>query len=162
MATTPGDFVLVVPAEERKSADHWDFEGKAVCVPLVSSAGHGKADVKRLHYQEGQFALATTMCAILVKNEESIRPRFLLLFFSAMCDDLLVPLMCGATNVTTDNGQLSEIPVPIPAPSIQDEVIESHLIHTKATEMAGRHIVMSIVKRRESDSFDRARNSRCR
>ena len=49
-------------AEERKTADHWDLEGKAVCIPLVSSAGHGKADIKRLHYQEGKFALASTMC----------------------------------------------------------------------------------------------------
>ena len=27
MATLPGKFVLVVPAEERKTADHWDYEG---------------------------------------------------------------------------------------------------------------------------------------
>ena len=136
MATAPGEFVLVVPAEDRKSADHWDFEGKAVCVPLVSSSGHGKADIKRLHYQEGQFALATTMCAIFVKDEELIRPRFLHLFLSAMCDELLVPLMCGATNVTMDSSQLKDVLVPVPAPSIQDEVIESHLIRTTATEMA--------------------------
>jgi type I restriction enzyme M protein len=46
MATQPGDNVMVVPAENRKSADHWDFEGEAVCIPLVSSAGHGKADIR--------------------------------------------------------------------------------------------------------------------
>jgi hypothetical protein len=136
MATAPGEFVFVVPAEDRKSADHWDFEGKAVCVALVSSSGHGKADIKRLHYQDGKFALATTMCAIFVKDEELIRPRFLHLFLSAMCDDLLVPLMCGATNVTMDSSQLNDVLVPIPAPSIQDEVIESHLIRTTAIEMA--------------------------
>lgn len=53
MATPPGEFVLVVPAEERKTADHWTFQGNAICIPLVSSSGHGKADIKRLHYQEG-------------------------------------------------------------------------------------------------------------
>jgi type I restriction enzyme M protein len=71
MATPPGNFVLVVPAEERKTADHWDFEGNAVCIPLVSSSGHGKADIKRLHYQEGKFALASTMCALFSKNGSS-------------------------------------------------------------------------------------------
>jgi len=64
MATPPGDYVLVVPAEARKTADHWDLEGKAVCIPLVSSAGHGKAEIKRIHYQEGRFALASTMCVL--------------------------------------------------------------------------------------------------
>ena len=27
-----------------------------------------KADIKRIHYQEGLFALATTMCAAFVKD----------------------------------------------------------------------------------------------
>lgn len=84
MATLPGDFVLIVPAEERKTADHWDFEGNAVCIPLVSSAGHGKADIKRIHYQEGKFALSTTMCALFAKDEETIRPRYLHIFLSVM------------------------------------------------------------------------------
>jgi type I restriction enzyme M protein len=136
MATAPGDFILVVPAEDRKSADHWDFEGSAVCVPLVSSSGHGKADIKRVHYQEGRFALATTMCAIFVKDEDLMRPRFLHLFLSAMCDELLVPLMSGATNVTMDSSQLNDVLVPVPDSSIQDEVIESHLFRKSATQMA--------------------------
>jgi len=91
MATPPGDFVLVVPADERKTADHWDFEGNAICIPLVSSAGHGKADIKRIHFQEGRFALASTMCALFVKDENIIRPRYLHILLSAMCDELLVP-----------------------------------------------------------------------
>ncbi len=136
MATPPGDFAMVVPAEERKSADHWDFDGKGVCVPLVSSSGHGKADIKRIHYQEGKFALATTMCAIFVKDENQLRPRFLHLFLGAMSEDLIVPLMCGATNVKMDSNQLNDILIPVPDPTLQDEVIESHLIATKAKEMA--------------------------
>ncbi len=64
MATQPGEYVLVVPAENRKTSDHWDFDGKAVCIPLISSAGHGKAEINRIHYQEGKFALATTMCSL--------------------------------------------------------------------------------------------------
>ena len=133
MATPPGDFVLVVPAEERKTADHWDFEGKAVCIPLVSSAGHGKADIKRLHYQEGQFALASTMCALFVNDESVIRPRYLHLFLSAMCNEILVPLMCGATNVTMNSSQLADVLIPVPDPSLQDQVVEAHLIETGAT-----------------------------
>lgn len=135
MATIPGEFVMVVPAEDRKTADHWDFEGKAVCVPLVSSAGHGKADIKRLHYQEGKFALASTMCALFVKDEKVINPRYLHIFLSVMCQELLVPLMCGATNVTMSSNQLSDVLIPVPKLSIQNEVVESELIASKATAM---------------------------
>ncbi len=135
MATLPGDFVLVVPADERKTADHWDLEGNAICIPLVSSAGHGKADIKRIHFQEGRFALASTMCALFVKDENIIRPRYLHILLSAMCNELLVPLMCGATNVTMSSGQLGGVMIPVPKPDLQDEVIESHVIDTKAAAM---------------------------
>lgn len=135
MATTPGDFPMVVPAESRKTADHWDFEGKAICIPLVSSAGHGKADIKRIHYQEGKFALASTMCALFVKDENTIYPRYLHIFLNAMCQELLVPLMCGATNVTMNSSQLANVMIPVPKPALQEEAIESELITTKATAM---------------------------
>jgi type I restriction enzyme M protein len=135
MATPPGEFVLVVPADERKTADHWDYDGKGICIPLVSSSGHGKADIKRLHYQEGKFALATTMCAAFVRDESVVNPRYLYLFLSAACEDLLVPLMCGATNVTMASDQLADVLVPVPERSIQDEVVESDLIRTRASEM---------------------------
>ena len=135
MATPPGEFVLVVPAEERKTADHWDYDGKAICIPLVSSAGHGKADIKRIHYQEGRFALANTMCAAFVKDVARINPRYLHAFLSAACDDLLVPLMCGATNVTMSSKQLGDVLVPLPKRPVQDEVVESHLVHSRAVKM---------------------------
>jgi len=135
MATAPGDYVMVVPAEDRKTADHFDMEGSAVCIPLVSSAGHGKADIKRIHFQQGQFALASTMCALFVKDEQVIKPRYLHIFLSAMCQELLVPLMCGATNVTMSSAQLRDVIIPVPALAIQEEVIESDLIRSKAREM---------------------------
>jgi type I restriction enzyme M protein len=149
MATSPGDFVLVVPAEERRTADHWDYEGKAICIPLVSSSGHGKADIKRIHYQEGRFALATTMCAALIKDETVINPRYLHVFLSAACDDIIVPLMCGATNVTLASEQLNDVLIPVPQRSTQDEVVESHLIRTRATEM------LSIATALSKESNDR-------
>ncbi len=142
MATKAGDYVMVVPAEDRKTADHWSFEGKAVCIPLVSSAGHGKADIKRLHYQEGRFALANTMCALFVKDEAVLRPRYLHIFLSSMCQELLVPLMCGATNVTMSSDQLANVIIPVPNVLLQDEVIESALISTNAAAMIGAAVAL--------------------
>ena len=59
-----GSFPLVVTAEERSSCDHFDFEGAAAIIPMVSSTGHGNASMKRLHYQEGKFALGNILCAV--------------------------------------------------------------------------------------------------
>lgn len=64
-----------------------------------------------------------------------MNPRYLHLFLSAACDDLIVPLMCGATNVTMASSQLNDVLVPVPERSVQDEVVEAHLIRTKAAEM---------------------------
>ena len=132
MATPPGDYVLVVPAKERKTSDHWDFDGNSVCIPLVSSAGHGKAEIKRLHYQEGKFALATTMCAVFSKDEHDVIPRYLHILLSRLSDQLLVPLMCGATNVTMSSSQLLDLVLPIPKSDIQEEIIEIHLAEEHA------------------------------
>jgi type I restriction enzyme M protein len=135
MKTQPGDYVLVVPAEERKTSDHWDFDGKGICIPLVSSSGHGKADIKRIHYEEGKFALATTMCAAFVKDEKKVNPRYVHLFLGAACDDLLVPLMCGATNVTMASSQLADVLMPVPELCVQDEIVESHALRTRVTDL---------------------------
>jgi len=135
MATPPGDYVLVVPAEDRKTADRWDFDGNAVCIPLVSSAGHGKADVKRLHYQEGKFALATTMCALFSKDEEQVIPRYLFILLSKLRYQLLVPLMCGATNVTMASSQLLNLVIPVPKPEVQREIIEVYLAEEHAAQI---------------------------
>lgn len=129
MGTPPGEFTMVVPAENRKTADHFDFEGAAVCIPLVSSAGHGKAEIKRLHYQEGKFALASTMSALFVKDIKIVLPRYLYIYLSVMSSELLVPLMCGATNITMNSSQLANVLIPVPEISLQSDVIESHLIN---------------------------------
>ena len=135
MATQPGDYTLVVPAEERKTSEHWDFDGNAVCIPLVSSAGHGKADIKRLHYQEGRFALATTMCALFSKDEAKVLPRYLFVLLSRLRNQILVPLMCGATNVTMNSSQLLNLVVPIPEPDIQKEIVDVYLAEEHAAQI---------------------------
>ena len=134
-ATQPGKYTMVVPAEERKTADHFDFDGTAVCIPLVSSSGHGKADIKRLHYQEGKFALASTMAALFVKDKKAVIPRYLFILLEAMSEELLVPLMRGATNVTMNVEQLADVVVPVPEVSLQADIIESELIGSTVSNL---------------------------
>lgn len=124
MKTLPGEYPLVTPAEDRKTADHYDFEGPAVCVPLVSSSGHGKADIKRLHYQEGKFALATTMVCLIPKPDSKLNPRYLFQLLSDKKEALIVPLMAGATNVTLKQDLFEDIRIPLPDEDVQKEIVE--------------------------------------
>ena len=39
----PGEYPLVVTTSERKSCKDYQFDCSAVCIPLVSSRGHGVA-----------------------------------------------------------------------------------------------------------------------
>ncbi len=75
--TPEGHYPFVVTAEERKTAKEYQFDGKAVCIPLISSTGHGHASMKRIHYQEGKFALANLLFALFAKDETQLNMKYL-------------------------------------------------------------------------------------
>src|ERR1017187_2639174 len=119
-----GMFPLVTTAESRSLCDHFDFDGRAAIVPLVSSAGHGKATLNRLHYQAGQFALGSILCAIFPFSEEIISARFVFEYLSAFKEELLVSKMTGTANVTLTLSRIGEVPIPVVSPSAQKRVDE--------------------------------------
>lgn len=120
----PGPFPLVVTAAERSCCDHFDFDGAAAIVPMVSSAGHGKASINRLHYQEGKFALGNILCAIFPLADEILSARFIYEYLSTFKDELLVSRMSGTANVSLTITKIAEVPVPMIASSIQRKVDE--------------------------------------
>lgn len=121
---TPGKYPLVVTAEARLSHNEYQFDNTAVIIPLVSSSGHGHASIKRLHYQEGKFALGTILCAIIVNDTSVINPRYLFLYLSYFKDHLLVPLMKGAANVTLSIKKIKSVEIILPSLDRQLEIIE--------------------------------------
>ena len=123
-SATHGPFPLVVTAEARSSCDHFDFDGTAAIVPMVSSAGHGKASINRLHYQEGKFALGNILCAVFPISEEILSARFLYEYLAAFKEDLLVTRMIGTANVSLTIGKIAEVPVPLVSRRIQQRVDE--------------------------------------
>ena len=124
MKAEPGAYPLVVTAEERGTCDHFDFDGSAAIVPLVSSAGHGKASLQRLHYQEGKFALGSILAAIFPHAPELISARFLFEYLTSFKDELLVSQMIGTANVSLSVGKVSDVPVPLVPPFVQRKVDE--------------------------------------
>lgn len=136
MSSPPGEFSLVVPANDRKTSVDYSFEFKACCIPLVSSSGHGKADIKRLHYQEGKFALADTMCCLEAKNPDEVVMRYVHEYLSKFKDELLVPMMCGATNVTLDEIDLRKILIPLPSIDEQKSIVRGILAKQAAEKLS--------------------------
>ena len=120
---TSGSYPLVTTAEEMKSSDEYQFDGEAVCIPLVSSTGHGHASIKRLTYMSGRFAAASIICVLQVKAQKPLLPRFLYAFLEAHKDDILVPLMKGAANVSLSVKKIASVQIPLPSIPDQEEFI---------------------------------------
>ncbi len=112
--TQAGQYPLVTTGNERKSSDAFQFDTKAVCIPLVSSTGHGSKSLNYIHYQEGKFALGSILVALTAKNIKIINMKFLHHFLFLNKDNLIVSLMKGMANVTVPIGELKKIKIPLP------------------------------------------------
>ncbi len=119
----PGPYPLVTTGEERKSADHFQFNIEAVCVPMISSTGHGHASLKRVHYQSGKFALGNLLTALAVRQPSRLLPRFLALYLTYFKDQLLVPLMVGTANMSLTMKRLGTVVVHIPPLKDQERIL---------------------------------------
>ena len=124
MKADGGKYPLVALGEERKQHSEFQFDAKAVIVPLISSTGHGHASMKRVHYQEGKFALGNILCAVIPNNEKQLHPKYLHLYLQQFKDSLLVPLMKGAANVSLPMNKLADVEIEVPSYERQLEIIE--------------------------------------
>lgn len=126
LKTEPGPYPLVVTAGYRRSSIDYQFNQPAVCIPLVSSTGHGNAAIHRIHYQEGKFALANLLVAVIPFDESQLNPKFLWRYLSAMKDKKLVPLMQGTANVSLKEKDILDVTVPL-LPMVKQQLIVAHL-----------------------------------
>jgi len=120
----PGDYPLVTTGAERKTCNTFQFDTKAVCIPLVSSTGHGHASLKNVHYQEGMFALGSILVALTSKDDNRLDIQFLHLYLFQLKDLVLVPLMSGAANVALSVKKIQGIEIPLPSIARQREIVQ--------------------------------------
>ena len=113
-SAAPGEYPLVVTAEERKTCGTYQFDCEAVCIPLVSSSGHGKKSLKNVHYQSGKFALGSILCAVIPNNPQEVNARYLHQYLQFYKDTVLVPLMKGAANVSLSMRDIAKVEIPLP------------------------------------------------
>ena len=118
----PGQYPLVVTAEERKTCSTYQFDCEAVCIPLVSSSGHGKKSLKNVHYQSGKFALGTILCAVIPNNPQELDARYLHQYLQFYKDIIFVPLMKGAANVSLSMKDILAVEFPLPPIERQREL----------------------------------------
>jgi len=121
--TKPGCFPMVVTTEQRKTSDEYQFDSKSVCVPLISSRGHGIASLNHVYYQEGKFALGNILAAITPNNENQLLAKYLYYYLELTKDTTLVPLMKGGANVAMHLSDILTVKIPIPSVSSQKRII---------------------------------------
>ena len=141
----PGQYPLVVTTAERKTSSSFQFERPTVCIPLVSSRGHGVACLNQLFYQEGQFALGNILCGVTPKNEAELSAKFLHYYLNHKKDVLIVPLMKGGANVSLTVDSLRRVKVPVPPMEVQQEIMRlltdfSDLIDGLSEELSARKL----------------------
>jgi len=127
-STEPGQYPFVVTSSKFKTAIDYDFDCKAVCIPIVSSSGHGHASIHRIHYVEGKFALANILCGIKVLDETILNTKYLFYILSAMKDEILASLMTGTSNVSLDMNDLYDLEIPLPDIKIQNEFVNNQIM----------------------------------
>ena len=123
MKTKPGLYPLITMGEEHKTADYYQLDNEAVCVPMISSFGHGKPGLKRVHYVQGKYALSNLLMALVVKDHARISTRFLWLYLNTFKDQLIVPLQTGAANMSLRPEKLGGVPVHYPTLVEQERIV---------------------------------------
>ena len=147
LKTPPGPYPLVVTAEFRRTADSWQLEGPAVCVPLISSTGHGDAALHRVHYQDGKFALANLLVALLPNDPEVCYGKYLYHLLMTRKNELFVPLMLGTANVSLKERDIAEVEISLPLLAEQRRIVarieelsaqihDAHALRQQASEEA--------------------------
>ena len=119
----PGKYPLVVTTSERKTSNTFQFDRPSVCIPLVSSRGHGVASLNEIFYQEGQFALGNILCAVTPIDPTILSAKFLHIYLNYAKNTLLVSQMKGGANVSLSIDAIGRCKIPVPPLEIQREIV---------------------------------------
>ena len=93
-------------------------------VPLVSSTGHGHASMKRIHYQDGKYAVGNILGVIQTYLPNFFNTRFLFNYLDYYKEQFFVEKMKGAANVSLKLSSIQETPIPVIPISAQNKYEE--------------------------------------
>ncbi len=124
MKAIPGDYTMIALGEMDKTHIEYQFDAKAVIIPLVSSTGHGHASMKRVKYFEGKFALGNILCAVIPNDENFVLAKYLHIYLHWNREELLVSQMKGMANVSLSMNRIADVMVSVPSIEKQKEIVE--------------------------------------
>lgn len=124
MKAIPGPYTMIALGETDKTHIEYQFDAKAVIIPLVSSTGHGHASMKRVKYCEGKFALGNILCAVIPNDESFVLAKYLHIYLHWNREELLVSQMKGMANVSLPMNRIADVMVILPSIDKQREIIE--------------------------------------
>lgn len=164
-----GEYPLVTTGENFGTHNEYHFEGPAVCIPLVSSTGHGHASINRLHYVEGKFACGSILAVLIPKDPSKLSAKYLYTYLTIHKQKKLVRKMKGAANVSLTLTNLKKVEIDLPSMDNQNksekyfEVInkKSSQIITRVNQnidlfaiLKAKHLRKVTEKNKQSDFFD--------
>ena len=120
----PGDYPLVVRGEDKLTCSTYNYEGEAVCVPVLSLS-HGKGQIKRVHYINGKFSVANLLAVLQPKDANLLNAKYLFLALDRTKDDLAA-LMQGSVYVTLKLADLENFEIPLPPINVQLAAAKKH------------------------------------
>ncbi len=124
MKAVPGEYTMVALGEANKTHNEFQFDTKAVIIPLVSSTGHGHASMKRVKYQEGKFALGNILCAVIPNDENFVLAKYLQIYLHWNRKELLVSQMKGMANVSLPMNRIADVEVIVPSMEEQRHIVD--------------------------------------
>ncbi len=124
MKAIDGAYTMVTLGEANKTHNAYQFDTKAVIIPLVSSTGHGHASMKRVKYHDGKFALGSILCAVIPKDENFVLAKYLHIYLHWNREELLVSQMKGMANVSLPMNKIADVIVTVPSLEKQKEIVE--------------------------------------
>jgi len=124
MKAIPGPYTMIALGETDKTHIEYQFDTKAVIIPLVSSTGHGHASMKRVKYCEGKFALGNILCAVIPNDESFVLAKYLHIYLHWNREELLVSQMKGMANVSLPMNRIADVMVTVPSIDKQREIIK--------------------------------------
>jgi hypothetical protein len=138
-----GDYPFFTTSSEFKRHKTFGWDSEAIVIPTVSSTGHGHASIKNVHYVKGKFA-AATITAVLTPKKARLSEIFVPYIYYYLLthkDEVIVPQMRGAANVSLSLERIRHIKIPLPgAKEAQRQAVADLIAKRDELEQVNRRL----------------------
>ncbi|WP_319781769.1 N-6 DNA methylase [Oceanisphaera sp. IT1-181] len=145
---TESGYEFVTSSGAFKKYPSYSFDGEAICIPLVSSTGHGHASINHIHYVNDKFEAASILAVMMIKDKykDDDLLKYAYAYLVTHKDDVLVPYMKGAANVSLNISRLSKIKIPLPPLNVRLDIVTGFFKKRKEVVRLERELLDAIAE----------------